>query len=235
MTQHNPENFFDNTGGGSGAPSISLKRVDDYVSGTIVDQFMAEAKKFGTDDVERDSKTGAPIQQLVVILQTDLRDWMGVSRIPWIDPNDQSKGQKPASEDDGKRALYVKPWTNIHAAVGDAVKASNGGKPGPLQNGGKLDVKIVNLKDTGKGNPLKEHAARYTPPAPGGDFFGAPGQGTQAPAQSAPPQQAPQSAPPAQAAPAQDPWSTSTPPGPPAGGDPWATPQQGGQAAPPPF
>lgn len=231
MTQHNPENFFDNTGGGSGAPSISLRNVDDYVSGEIVDQFMAEAKKFGTDEVERDIKTGAPIQQLVVILQTDLRGWMGVSRIPSVDPADKSKGEKPASEDDGKRALYVKPWTNIHAAIGDAVKASNGGKPGPLQNGGRLDVKIVNLRDTGKGNPLKEHKARYTPPAAGGDFFGAGQTQQQAPAQSAPAQQA---APQQQAAPSQDPWASQPAQSAPAGGDPWATPAPSGNE-PPPF
>ena len=213
----NEGNFFDNVGGGSGAPSAKLKDINDGVIGEIVDQFMAPATEFATGKQKTDIKTGAPIEQLVVILQTDLRNWQGVTRIPKVDKDDPNSAPKDPSEDDGKRAVYVEPWTNIHAAVGKAILEGTGEK-GPLRNGGRLGVKIHNLKDTGKGNPLKEHTAVYQAPAAGGsDFFGetktagGPGDAS-VPAQQAPAQQAP-----AQQAPAQDPWGAppAAPSGPP--------------------
>ena len=173
MTQLNPENFFEQAvGGGEGAPSAVLKALNDYVYGTIVHQQMVEAKKFGTDQTELD-RDGNKVFQLLVILETDQRNWANVSKIPLVDPTDKSKGEKAASEDDGRRAVYIKPFTNIAAAVNDAIVAGTGEK-GPLRNGGKLGVKVVELRDTGKGNPLKVHQAKYEPPtaAPASqDFF----------------------------------------------------------------
>lgn len=208
MTQQqelNPENFFENTGGGVGAPSASLKIVNDFVIGEIVDQAMVPKKKFGSEDIEKDSRTGKDIMQLVVILQTDQRNWHNVSKVP----TDENGNAKPASEDDGRRAIYVPPFSNIHAAIGEATDKK------PLRNGGKLGVKIVELKDTGKGNPLKIHAAHYEPPAAAPEGFFGGGDQQAAPAQSQPAAQQ-QSAPPAQqqaapaaapaAAPQQDPW-----------------------------
>lgn len=198
---YTPEGFFDNVGG-SGAPSVALRKIDDYVSGEIVDQYVTEATEFATGEVKKDKKTGKVIEQLVVILQTDLRGWAQVSRVPYKERGNANSGTKDPSEDDGKRALYIEPWTNIHAAVAAAIVAATGQR-GPLLNGGRLDVKVTDLRDTGKGNPLKIHAARYTPPAAGGDFFGA--QNTDAPQQAAP-----AAAPPAQAAPPpqSDPWGS---------------------------
>lgn len=173
MTSNNDgtENFFDNIGG-AGAPSIKLSAVNDGVIGVIETQFKAEAKEFGTDKVKLDRKTGEPIMQLVVILQTDLRNWDRVAKVPLVDKDDKSKGTKDPSEDDGRRALYIEPWTNLHAAVGKAIVDGTGSK-GPLRDGGTLGVKITELRDTGKGNPLKVFAAQYTAPAAsGGDFFG---------------------------------------------------------------
>jgi hypothetical protein len=218
----NEGNFFDNVGGGSGAPSAKLKDLNDGVIGEIVDQFMTEATEFATGEVKRDKKTNEVIMQLVVILQTDLRNWQGVARVPLKDKDDKQSGPKDPSEDDGKRAVYIEPWTNIHAAVGKAIVEGTGEK-GPLRNGGRFGVKVIDLKDTGKGNPLKVHQALYQPPAAsGGDFFGeaktAGGSGD-ASVQSQPAQQVQQQAP--QSAPAQQA---------PAQGDPWAT--QPAQAAP---
>lgn len=188
------DDFFDKAVQ-SGAPSASLKVPNDFVRGEIVDQFTVEAKKFGTDEVERDRKTGEPVMQLVVVLQTDLRNWQGVSRIPKVDPTDRNSADKPASEDDGKRALYIKPFTNLHGAVGKAIVEATG-KKGPLRNGGTLGVKITRLEDTGKGNPLKHHAAVYeAPAASGGDFFGEGNTASSAPASSPAP------------TPSQDPWT----------------------------
>lgn len=165
------DDFFDNIGG-AGAPSIKLSAVNDGVLGVIETQFKTEAKEFGTDNVKKDRKTGEPIMQLVVILQTDLRNWERVAKVPLVDKDDKSKGTKDPSEDDGRRAVYIEPWTNLHAAVGKAIVEGTGSK-GPLRDGGTLGVKIVELRDTNKGNPLKVFAAQYTPPAAsGGDFFG---------------------------------------------------------------
>jgi hypothetical protein len=167
-TEASVEGFFDNTGGGVGAPSASIKVPGDVVFGEVVDQALVDKKKFASDEIEHDKVTGKPIKQLVVILQTDQRDWHNVAKVP----TNEDGSTKAASEDDGRRAIYVAPFTNIHAAIGDAIVAATGEK-GPIRNGAKLAVKIVELKDTGKGNPLKVHAAKYEPPvASGGEFFG---------------------------------------------------------------
>lgn len=223
MSEVTTDGFFDAVGG-SGAPSAALKQVGDMVYGTIVSQTVVDAKKFGTDEVERDAKTGEPIKQLMVVLQTDLRNWAGVSKIPFIDKDDQSKGQKPASEDDGTRAVYLKQWTNAQAAVGEAVIKATG-KKGPLRDGGKLGIKVIELKDTGKGNPLKIHQAHYEPPAAEAGFFD---QTASQPAASAP---AAAPAPAAQPAAPATPAPTPAPAAQPAG-DPWAV---GAPASQPPF
>lgn len=194
MTTSAPENFFDNTGGGSGAPSIKLSQPSDGVLGEILDQFMAPAYEFGTKIQKKDKKTGEGIEQLVVILQTELRNWDRVARIPVVDPEDRNSPQKDPSEDDGKRAIYIEPFTNLHAAVGKAVVEATG-KKGPLLNGGKLGVKVDKLVPTDKGNPRKDHVAIYEPPvASGNDFFGSQNEGQSAPASqpSAPPAAEPQ-------------------------------------------
>jgi hypothetical protein len=200
-TTHSVDTFFENTGGGVGAPSASLKVIDDFVFGEIVDQAIVDKKKFASDEIEKDERTGENRKQLVVILQTDLRNYQGVSKIP----TNEDGSQKAQSEDDGRRAVYIAPFTNIHAAVGEAVVAATGAK-GPLLNGGKLGVKIVELKDTGKGNPLKIHEAKYVAPSASDGFFG----GGEAPAAPATEQAAPAATPaPAASAPAQsDPWAT---------------------------
>ena len=166
MSETGVENFFEGAVR-TGAPSVSLRQPGDFVHGEIVEQFMTEAKKFGSDEVEVDRKTGQPIKQLVVILQTDLRNWDKVAKVPTT----EAGVEKPGSEDDGKRAVYIKPWTNIHGAVGKAVAKATG-KPGPLRDGGTLGVKIAKLENTGKGNPLKVHEAVYTAPAESNGFFG---------------------------------------------------------------
>lgn len=232
--------FFDNVGGGAGAPSAVLKNIGDFVHGEVVEMFKKDFTKFGTDQVEL-NKDGSKRQQMVIILQTDLRGWQNVVKVPLVDSNDPTKGYKDPSEDDGKRAVYAPQGSNIQFAIGKAIAEKNG----KFEVGGTLGVKIENLKDTGKGNPLKEHAAVWTDKPVGSGFFPAE---TQAPAQPAPQaaQPAPQAAPPvqeapvatpapAQAAPAQqDPWAASAPAA--AAGDPWATPAASAPAASaPPF
>lgn len=204
VTATSVETFFDGSVR-SGAPSVKLSQVNDGVIGEIVDQFMAEQKEFGSDEVKKDKKTGEVLQQLVVIVQTDLRNWDRVAKIPKVDPSDRNSADKAPSEDDGKRAIYIAPYTNIHSAVGKATAAKNGGKPTALANGARLGLKVVKLEDVGKGNPKKVFEAFYEPQAVSDNFFGAEKSAggpndASTQAQSAPSQQ--------QSQPVGDPWAT---------------------------
>lgn len=202
--------FFDGVSGGAGAPTAELKNVGDFAYGEVLEMFKRDYVPFGAKEPEK-KEDGTTRQQLVIILQTEQRNWAGVSRVPQVDPADPTKGQKPPSDDDGKRAVYVPEGKNIQFAIGRAVQASGA----RFEVGGTLGVKIDNLKDTGKGNPLKEHVATYKGKPEG--FFG--GGQQSAPAAQAEPTPA---APAAQSAPAAQ------------GGDPWAS-TSGGASNPPPF
>lgn len=205
--------FFDNIGGGAGAPTAHLKVTGDSVHGEVVEMFKRDYIPFGKTEAEKDdNEADGKRKQLVIILQTDNRNWANVVKVPKVDPSDPNSPEKSPSEDDGKRAIYVPNRSNIQYAVGRAVQAAKA----KFEVGGFLGVKIVNLKDTGKGNPLKEHEAVYKakPAQTGDEFFGG-GQpaAPAAPAQPAAPA-APASPPAAQQAPAaqQDPWATSSAP-----------------------
>lgn len=234
----NTTDFFDNAGGGSGAPSAVLKNVNDMVSGEIVEMFKRDYIPFGKTEAEKDeSEADGKRKQLVIILQTSLRNWQSVSKVPKVDANDPNSAEKAPSEDDGKRAVYVPNRSNLQYAIGKAVQAAGAGVK--FSVGGTLGVRVFNLKDTGKGNPLKEHEARYAAPSAGSEFFGgqpAAAQAAAPAAQAAPPAQpaapatpppAPAPAAPAPAATPADPWATpaAAAPAPAATpGDPWATP-----------
>ncbi len=214
--------FFDGIGEGVGAPSSHLSNKGDFVQGEIVKMFKRDYIAFGEKLPEKRAD-GSNKEQLVIVLQTDLRGWAGVSKIPTVDPSDPNSAVKPPEADDGLRAVYVPEGKNIQFAIGRAVNAASqaAGTKVPFGVGGKLGVKIDNLKPTDKGNPLKEHAAVYTPPSAGDAFLSsapaAPAQ-QQAPAQQALAQGSSfgggdhgLNAPAQQAAPAQDPWASSTP------------------------
>lgn len=249
MTQLNPQNFFATVAGTGGGASAKLSDINDWVVGEIVDQAMLPATDFSTKKPKHDSRTGEPVEQLAVTLQTELRNWQGVSRIPLVEKDNPASGQKPASEDDGRRNVYIEPWTNIHSAVSDAVLDETGER-GPLLNGGTLGVQVFNLKDTGKGNPLKEHRAKYTAPAPSAaapaDFFGGGAQPQQAqPAAQPEPQSVAAQAAVADRQPPQgasaNPWENqaaaqqaATPAAPPTQ-DPWGAPVAGGPNGGAPF
>jgi hypothetical protein len=206
----NTTDFFDGIGGGSGAPTGVLKNVGDVVHGEIVEMFKRDYIPFGAKEPEKRAD-GSNKQQLVVILQTNDRNWANVVKVPKVDPADPQSPEKAPSEDDGKRAVYVPEGKNIQFAIGRAVQAAQA----KFEVGGTLGVKIFNLKPTDKGNALKEHQAVYTAKPANADFFG----GTPAPAQSAPAAApAPEATPapaaaPASSAPAGDPWATSAPAG----------------------
>lgn len=197
--------FFDNIGGGAGVPTALLKSVGDFVHGTILEMFKRDDVPFGKTEPAKNAD-GTTKQQLVVIVQTENRNWANVVRVPKVDSADPNSAEKPPSDDDGKRAVYVGEGTNIQYAIGRSISEAKA----PFEEGGTLGVKIVELKDTGKGNPLKVHEAVYKGKAAGDGFFPAPATAPAAPA------------PQAQAAPA------------PAAGDPWAS-QGSAATVQPPF
>lgn len=205
----NTTDFFDGVAGGAGAPTALLKTPGDLVQGDVVEMFKRDYVPFGKTDPEPDEKEAdGKRKQLVVIIQTESRNWANVVKVPKVDPSDANSAEKDPSEDDGKRAIYVPNRSNIQYAIGRAVSAAQA----PFEVGGKLRVTISNLKDTGKGNPLKEHEALYRG-KPDGFFEGsAPATPAQAapaaPAATPEPTPAPE-APAAPAAPSQDPWASS--------------------------
>lgn len=142
---------------GAGAPSFKFQGVSSGVLGTIVDQFKTVVTDPKTGGAKLD-KNGNEQAQLNVTLQTELRNWDKTTK-PSVD---KETGQpKPASEDDGKRRIYVKH--RMIQAVAEALQKA--GKP-DLENGGTLGVKLIDHQDIGKMNPLPVYEAMYTAPAP---------------------------------------------------------------------
>lgn len=214
MTNPNETDFFDGVGGGSGAPGAVLKNVGDGVIGTIVEMFKRDYIPYENRKTREPAKNadGSNVQQLVVTLQTNHRNWENVSSVPKVDPADPNSAEKSPSDDDGKRAIFVPEGKNIQFAIGRAVQVAQA----KFAVGGTLGVKITELRDTGKGNELKVHEAKYVAPSAGDAFFGdAPAASTPAPAAPAPVAD-PTPAPAAPAAPApvaqQDPWATPSAP-----------------------
>lgn len=190
------DDFFE--GGGDGVPSFKFTRqngvrpgyltqeeqIGAFIMGTVVSQAQMDQTKMGTDEKILDDR-GRVKQQLRVVLQTDLRNWDKIGKIP-SDPEGNPKG---AHEDTGLRAIYVKGW--MKGAVADAIRAA--GAPG-LRPGGRLAVKVTELVPTTNGNPYAKYQAQYEAPAAGDQMFAESQPQQQAPVQTAP-QPAPQPAP----------------------------------------
>lgn len=187
------DDFFD-IGGGTAAPSAKLTDLNDSVAGVVRETFKKEYTKFGEKDpqVITDPKTGQPRNrvQMVVVLDTTLRNWQGVSKVPLVDPSDPNKGVKPPSEDDGTRAVYIPEMVKgagsngVIFAVAQALRDE--GIKGGIPAGTKFFLAIEDLKDVEKGNPLKVYKAKVKKADVGAEVF------DQAQAATAP---------------AQDPWS----------------------------
>lgn len=148
MTMTDPNSFLL----GSGGRSAKFERVGDTIKGVICAQ--PEIRQ------QTDIKTGAPktwddgqpMNQLVIKLQTDLRE---------------------DEDDDGIRALYVSGGfkrASTQKAIADAVRAA---KAKGLEVGGTLAVRFTGEEPSStKGfNPAKLYAAQYQPPAKGADDF----------------------------------------------------------------
>ncbi|MFA5712307.1 hypothetical protein [Mycolicibacterium sp.] len=148
---------------GSGIKSIKWKdhQIGHTVIGTICEPPKVEQmKKYQSDELDF-WPSGDPKMQIIVTLQTELRD---------------------DGEDDGRRRLYIEP--RMMTCVRNAVKAA--GAKG-LEVGGRLAIRWISGTGQGEGN-ARQFAAEYAAPVvdPGSLLNGGSQPQQQAPAQAAP-------------------------------------------------
>lgn len=190
------------------AEEIGARRAQPLVGhgirGTVVEvSGEVQATDYATKKPKFD-KNGEPIMQVIVTLQTNLRNWESVTAIP-TDENDQPKHP---SLDDGKRCIFIK--NQMARAVAKALKEAGGQDQvrRGIVVGDDIAFKVSGYMDVGRGTPMVEFEAKYwINPGSSGSFEGH----LEQPAQQAPTpdpfagQQAPAqqtSAPAAQQAPA---------------------------------
>jgi len=152
----------------------------DTLSGTVVDAVVRQTRDFRTGEAER-WDDGNPKQQVVVKVQTDLRD---------------------DADDDGVRALYIKTWGTQREALTTAIReagaktASEALAPGstitatftgtrPSQVPGGSDEKLYVYRIT-RAASNAVNAAVSPPPAAAPPAFAQPVTPPPAPAQAAP-------------------------------------------------
>lgn len=159
--QNDADAFLDNEGFGPRSASWKPSAVGNMVAGEVVDVRVMDATSIDTGELKK-NPDGSIKKQLVVIIQTDLRNWAEAT--PLKDQSPQ-KNPLPPSEDDGKRAIYAEQSTNRAAAIKAAVAEK--GLTGAPKPGGKLWIRLTEERNVGKPSPLKIFAAGYLPPAPG--------------------------------------------------------------------
>lgn len=180
--------FFDEVlqGGGDGAPGFKFESVNSGVRGVVTDIFKTHVTVFGSETNEAKlDKNGNKIPQLNVTLQTELRDWRGVVKVP----KDENGKELPGSDDTGLRRVFLK--YDMARAVGNAIQAA-GKKSSDFKVGDELALKHTGTQKMPKGE-MKLFEARYTPGVPTADTFFEESKGDQS------------------AAPASDPWGGETP------------------------
>lgn len=150
----------------SGSKGVKFANVGDTITGTISGApTERQQTKFGSQEPDF-WPNGDPKMQIVVPLQTDLRE----------DP-----------QDDGARTLYVAS-KNMKRAIADAMRAAGAND---VVKGGVLSVTFTGFDPNSKNpqNPAKLYQAQYTPPAVTSPFNSTPAAEQQWP--QATPQQAP--------------------------------------------
>ena len=166
-------------GGGSGAPSFDFANIGDTVAGVITHKQVRQKTEVGTTTLKWNAD-GSPQMQLELTLQTDLRNWQSVKKVP-SDPRDPS-GQtpQPPSADTGLRRIYV--WFHMRDAVARAVQAAGATD---INIGDWIGVRYTQALPNPKGrDPIKDYDAQFRPaPSQAGQFV------AQAPAPQAPPAQ----------------------------------------------
>lgn len=165
------EDFFGTYGGGSGgsgAPSFKFARKGDTVKGTVKSLRQTDQTYFSGPDAGKpipdEKRPGQNKQQIVATLETNLRNWEGVARIP----RDEDGNDLPASEDTGSRAIYIKGW--MIGAIGDAVRAATNGERRGLYVGDQIAVALIEEHDSARQTP-KKYKANVKPAAVGAELF----------------------------------------------------------------
>jgi hypothetical protein len=136
------DNFFE----GAGAPAVKFPTVGTTVTGVISGELEMRQRN---DIITGEPQTwpdGNPKMQMIVPLQTDLRD----PEIP---------------DDDGMRRLFIPDPGGLKAAIGKALK--DAGVKGGLEQGATLTVTFSSeTPPKQKGlNPAKNYVATYTRPS----------------------------------------------------------------------
>ena len=164
MSNQDADGFFDDAQK-TGAPGFYFgKKPGPHVVGEIVDMFQTDFIPYGKKEPKVDEKTGKVVRQLVIVLQTELRNWDGIN--PDSDALKAEDGTpKSPSLDTGLRALYAVPGTNMYSSIGKAIKDDETSPSRNPQIGAKLMVQFYEDEDTGKGNPLKKFRSKYKAPA----------------------------------------------------------------------
>lgn len=161
------EDFFASQGGGGVfGPSFFFGAPGATVQGKIV--FMEGRQKTDPNGNLRFDKNGKPLMQLVVTLETALRNWEGTN--PAKPPTDKDGNPLPPTADDGKRTIYL--WYTLRDAVTEAMQKAG---VTSLKEGDDLAVRVTGARPNPLGgNAIKEYAAQVRPSSPAADgFFGA--------------------------------------------------------------
>jgi hypothetical protein len=165
VSDETTDGFLDD-GVREGAAGARFDEVGDSVLGEVVDKYIVDYVPFGKKDPEIDDRTGQPVKQLVVVLQTETRNYEDHPKAKI--PKDQDGNPRSPESDNGRRAIYARKGTNIYSALAKAVAAAlpAGEKPGAHPKiGAKIGMQFFEDEDTGKGNNLKKFRGKYVPPA----------------------------------------------------------------------
>lgn len=175
QTQNDSGGFFGGMGGGGEIiPSFKFEGTGSAVQGRVQSCEIVGVKDFTTQETIHDARTGEEAKQLKIVLQTDLRQWQNVSRIPAGDDG----APLPPGEDDGRRAVYTggksaKGQSWMSGAINDALVAAGRNPAQGIEIGAMLGVAVSEEVPSGKGNPYKKYVAKYASPSQGG-FEGPP-------------------------------------------------------------
>lgn len=164
MTIPSPDDLMKSS---TGAPSFKFERHGDLVKGKVVD--VASGQQF-------DMKTNAPLfwddgnprTQLIITLQTDLRD-------------------AQIEDDDGQRRIFAKKPSQMLRAINDAFQKAGGRTI--TERGATLAVKYVSDEPSSRPglSPAKVYVAQYLPaPAGADDLLSSATPATNGHAQAAP-------------------------------------------------
>jgi len=128
-----------------GAPSFKFAQIGATVRGAVVSADIVQKRNFDTGQPET-WEDGSPVNQIRVVLQTELRD----PQIP---------------DDDGQRAVYIKGWGDQLRELRRAIKAAGAND---LEPGGTFTDTYTGDGELSKGRrgfPPKVHAYTYTRPS----------------------------------------------------------------------